>query len=174
MYEMNFIIRKAVSSDVEGIMRIMGEAKASPKHSAWFVADDEEFVREHLEGWGFVMVAEAPDGEIAGFFLVKKPTEEENLGVYLDFEKNQLDRTMIMDSAAVGIKYRGNHLQSRLLQAAEQEIDRTKYAYLLCTVHPGNIYSLHNMERNGYEVRKTVRCYGGLTRHILMKELPVD
>lgn len=133
--------------------------------------DNEEYVKKHLEGEGFVLVAQAESGEIAGFFLVKKPEPEENLGTFLEFDGEQLSRVMIMDTAAVAAKYRGNGLQSRLCRAAVECIDSRKYQYLLCTIHPDNCYSLRNMQENGFAVQKAVKCYGGLDRYILMREL---
>lgn len=168
---MEFTIKKAVAEDVDGIMAVMEEAKNSQEHPEWFVADDEAFVRRHLSGKGFVIVAVVEDGQIAGFFLVKEPESGENLGVYLDFDSEKLKQVAVMDSAAVGAAYRGNGLQARMLEAAEKELDTQSFKYLMCTIHPENIYSLQNMQRHGYEVKKTVRCYGGLLRHILLKEL---
>lgn len=168
---MEFIIRRAVAGDVPGIMAIMEEAKNSAEHPEWFVADDENFVRCHLSGKGFVIVAQTENKQIAGFFLVKEPGPEENLGVYLDYDSEKLKQVAVMDSAAVGTAYRGNGLQGRMLKAAEKELDTRKFKYLMCTIHPENIYSLQNMQRYGYEVKKTVLCYGGLPRHILSKEL---
>ena len=167
---MEFVIRRAEISDLKGIMQVMDEARENPVHPDWFVADDEEFVREHLEEKGFIVAAQAPDGEIAGFFLVKVPDREENLGVYLGFTEEELTGVAVMDSTAVGSAYRGHGLQGRMLDVAEQMIDREMFPYLMCTVHPENIYSLHNMEKHGYEVKKTTECYGGLKRHILLKD----
>ena len=144
---MEFIIRKAQASDVAGIMSVMEEARRNTLNPEWFVADDEEFVREHLEGNGFVIVAQCTDtDQIAGFFLVKYPEDEENLGHYLEFNEEQLSHVAVMDSAAVGGCYRGNGLQGRMLEAAEKLLDKNRFYYLMCTIHPDNKFSRHNME----------------------------
>lgn len=166
---MKFVMRKAVSEDIEDIMKIMNSARADLDNPDWFVADNEEFVREHLEGRGFIVVAETEAKSIAGFFLVKVPGLEENLGTFLDFTEEELDGTLIMDSAAVDRRYRGNGLQGRMLEAAEELASPDKYKYLMCTIHPENVYSLRNMQKHGYQVKRTVKCYGGLTRHVLLK-----
>ena len=165
---MEFIFRRAVQKDVDGIMEVMKEAKESLAHPEWFVADDAEYIRNHLQGDGFAIVAEI-GGEIAGFFVVKKPKEEDNLGKYVDFSRDQCGRVWIMDTAAVAAEWRGNQLQSRMLAAAEKELAAFSPEYLMCTVHPDNCYSLHNMQKNGYQVIKKALCYGGLERFILMK-----
>lgn len=166
---MEFVLRKAGRNDVAGIMRIMREAKEDTSHPDWFVADNEEYIKDHLQGKGFAIVAEAEE-EIAGFFVVKKPEPEENLGVYLNFSKEQCDRVWIMDTAAVAKKWRGHGLQTRMLLAAEEELKAFEPGYLMCTVHPKNRYSLNNMQKNGYKAMKKAYCYGGLERFILLKE----
>lgn len=167
---MDFVIRRAVLEDLDGIMDIMEEASASMEKPEWFVADDADYIREHIEGKGFTVVAEETlHGKTAGFFVVKIPDREDNLGLFLDFDEDRLDQVIVMDSAAVGRAYRGNRLQARMLEAAEQLVG-AQYRYLMCTVHPDNKYSLQNMQSHGYQVVKTTECYGGLIRHILLKE----
>lgn len=167
---MNFIIRKAEEHDLSGIMKIMKEAENNPVHPQWFVSDEEETVRAHLTEDGFVIVAETEEKALAGFFIVKYPELEENLGTYLSFSEEELEKVVHMDSAVVSAGYRGHGLQGKMLKAAEDLIDKDKWKYLMCTVHPENRFSLSNMTGHGYEIRATVQCYGGLTRHILVKE----
>lgn len=171
---MEFCIRNAGCADVSGIMKVMEEARTTTLHGEWFVADDENFVRDHLEENGFIVVAETQEGEIAGFFLVKYPCLEENLGTYLDYTEEELKKVAVMDSAAVAGSYRGNRLQEKMLKAAEKQIDKKRFCYLMCTVHPDNRYSLSNMERNGYIIRKKILCYGGLSRYILEKTIQAE
>lgn len=51
-----FRIRKAEMTDVDEIMAVMHEAKNDKDHPDWFVSDDEEYVRTHIEEQGFVIV----------------------------------------------------------------------------------------------------------------------
>lgn len=167
---MDFIIRKADSSDIGGIMELMEDARCNAEHPDWFVADNEDYVREHLTGKGFVITTCTSDGKTAGFFLVKEPEPDENLGMQLGFGAEKLSHVMIMDSAVVGSAWRGNGLQGKMLEKAEELIDKEKFFYLMCTIHPENRFSLYNMQKHGYEIKKTTECYGGLVRHILLKE----
>ena len=167
-----FVIRRAEPADICGIMAVMNEAQNDKSHPDWFVSDDEEYVRAHIEGYGFVIIAQAADGEVAGFFLVKYPeSREDNLGTWLEFDEEQLSHVAVMDSAVVSAVYRGNGLQGQMLKAAERLLDTEKYYYLMCTIHPDNKFSRYNMESHGYEVKKTALCYGGLPRCILLKNL---
>ena len=167
----HFVIRKADEADISGIMAIMNEARSDTEHPDWFVADDEKYIREHIQDQGYVIVAESPIGGIAGFFVVKYPDDEDNLGTCLDFDREQLAHVAVMDSAVVGSVYRGNGLQGKMLEAAEELLDTEKYYYLMCTIHPDNEFSRNNMESHGYKVKKIALCYGGLPRCILLKNL---
>lgn len=42
-------------TDVDEIMAVMHEAKNDKEHPDWFVSDDEEYVRTHIEEQGFVI-----------------------------------------------------------------------------------------------------------------------
>ena len=60
-------------ADMDGIMAVMYEAQNDKTHPDWFVSDDEEYVRAHMKEHGFVIVAQAADDSVAGFFLIKYP-----------------------------------------------------------------------------------------------------
>ena len=62
-------------------------------------------------------------------------------------------------------------MQEQMLEAAESLLDKEKYYYLMCTIHPDNEFSRNNMESHGYKVKKIALCYGGLPRCILLKNL---
>ena len=64
-----FRIRKAEMTDVDEIMAVMHEAKNDKEHPDWFVSDDEEYVRTHIEEQGFVIVAQTADGSVAASLL---------------------------------------------------------------------------------------------------------
>ncbi len=168
--EQQFVIRRADASDVDGIMEIMTEAKATAEHPDWFVDGDRACVESCLDQHGFTLVAEAADGELAAFFIVAFPEREENLGADLGFAEPELALVAHMDSAAVKSKFRGHHLQSRMVTEAERMLWQYPHCHLMCTIHPDNHASLHTMQRHGYVVVATKPKYGGLLRHILYKK----
>ena len=59
-----------------------------------------------------------------------------------------------MDSAVVGSVYRGNGLQEQMLEAAESLLDKEKYYYLMCTIHPDNEFSIKINEINKKQLVK--------------------
>ncbi|MGN0399635.1 MAG: GNAT family N-acetyltransferase [Blautia sp.] len=171
---MDFTFRKASMEDLPEILTIMNLVYDSMERKDWFVIDTEDYMREHISCHGFTILAIAKDGTAAGFFLIKFPgNTEENLGHLLHFSEDRLIKTVHMDMTAVHPDFQGNHLQSLMLLAAEQELKQSHFApcYCMATVHPDNHFSLNNMIRNGYGIQLTTSLYGGLIRHVLLKNL---
>lgn len=167
----DFILRKAEKKDISSISRLMQSAAASTKRREWFAADDDNYIKDHIEGHGFTIVAEAPCGEIAGFFIIKYPGfSKDNLGHYLNLPEMELPKVVHMDSAVVLPDYRGHRLQERMLKEAEKHLMLVPCRYLMCTIHPDNHYSRANMEKNGYQVVASDKMYGGFDRLVLLKK----
>lgn len=174
-------IRGAVPEDVKDIMNIMDRVTRQLAQSSWFVPSDAAFVKTQVAGDGLVMVAENGRQEIVAAFIVCFPgNQEENLGYDLHLPERERLKVAHMETVIVQPRYRGSGLQQRLVKAAEQELEKTRYRYLMCTVHPENHYSLNNMLFCGYRIMLTREKYGGVLRHVLCKtsqswqaELPV-
>ncbi len=173
---MEFIFEKAVQGDEDEIWTIMEEAAQTVKKKEWFAAGDKAYIKEILEGKGFIILArETKSRELAGFFIVVIPGEEDYMGGYAGVPKEDIDKIVHLDTAAVKCSFRGNKLQQRMLEKAEEELiqkmkeqDHT-IQYRLCSVHPENTFSLLNMTENGYEIKARTQLYGGLERFVLCK-----
>ena len=72
----------------------------------------------------------------------------------LRFLSEQKAQTVIMDSAVVFKKFRGNGLQGKMLAFCLDYLKGKGYHYYMCTIHPDNQYSLHNMQGGGFEIVK--------------------
>lgn len=159
-------IRPAVPEDAETIYEIMHRAQRSMSEPSRYITDELPYISQHIQRNGFGLMAEV-DGKPVGFFLVNIPgQEEENLGYYLDFTPEQMEKTAIMDSAAVLPEYQGQGVMGRLFQAAVAQTE-TCYPYLLGTVHPDNIGSRRNFEKNGFLPRKSLVKPGGYQRLLM-------
>lgn len=173
-----FTIRRAVSQDADAVFALMQQVKAGMEHGEWYVTDTQEYIEQHLDEQGMIFVAEAPNGELAGYFIVDIPSVRlgaceadwnDNLGKELRMDEENLRLVVHMDSAAVNPAYRGHHLQWSMLKAAEDALKTCPYQHYLCTVHPDNHASLHTMLRAGYVIVGTKEKYNGLRRHVLYK-----
>ena len=170
--EIQFEIRPAGKEDVDTLVSIMEEDGKEKEHPDWFFPGDRAYVEEHIEKKGFTLIAWEQEGkEAAGFFIVDFPGEsQENLGRDLGFSKEELVLVAHMDTAVVRRKFRGRGLQGKLLKSAEERLRAFPFRYYLCTVHPENKASLKTMKKGGYQTAKTKEKYGGLMRHILVKD----
>lgn len=170
---MDFTMQNATLEDLNELSLLMNQAHKTMEHPEWFAADDDVYLKKHLEKHGFIVTARTKDKTLAGFFVIKYPAVSENyLGQILNFSDTQMQQTVYMDSAVVSPKFQGNHLQSRMLQNAEAQL-KHQFQHCLClaTVHPDNRFSLNNMLKNGYEIQLTATLYGGQPRYVLLKEL---
>lgn len=159
-------VRRAVLSDVPAVDDLL-KAAAEGLGPAVFCRDEADFLAEHVEKAGFILLAE--EDAPAGMVLVRFPDlAEDHLGWALGWTPERLVRACHLESIAVHPRYRGRGLQRLLLQAAEEALS-AEYADLLATVAPENIASLRNFRRMGYEVTAEVRKYGGYDRYILLK-----
>ena len=169
MYDLN--IQTASLADVDSIYSIMHSVSASMKDPSLYVTDDQDFIRRHVEEDGFTLIARSGNTP-AGFLIVRIPgNAPDNLGIDLGFTHEQLLLSAHMESAAVLPEFQGNHLQKRLISAAETILVSRGYHSALATVSPKNPYSLQNMLASGYRIAKTTLKYGGLERHIIIKPL---
>ena len=167
-----FLIRRATIQDVEQICRIMQETEEALEDKSLFVCDAPEYVKEHVEDNGFIVIACMEDGDAAGSFLVRFPKEEEdNLGRDIGLSHEEQMKVAHMESAVVLPKYRGHHLQGRMLEFAENCLDKESYHYLMATVSPQNPASKNTLLKAGYQEILTKEKSGGLVRNILLKEI---
>lgn len=173
--DVEIVIQKAREEDLEEIQALMRKTVEYMENPDWFYEGGKEFLVTCLkedETTGFAVTARTKEGALAGCFLVEIPgMAEYNLGIDLGFDDEQLQISAHMDTAIVDPLYRGQGLQGRMMEACEEEMKKRGIRYLLATVHPDNPYSLSNVQKLGYQTRKTKEKYGGSLRHILCKEI---
>lgn len=172
--DVNFRIQKAKPGDFRVFADIIQTVWNGLDKREWFVADNAEYTYEMLTtGKGIGYKAEdANTGRMAGVFLVTMPgMGEENLGRDIGFNRDKLPLVAHMESVAVLTEYRGHGLQYRLMQTGERELKREGFKYLMCTVHPDNLYSRNNVISQGYQSMMIKEKYGGYMREIFLKRI---
>lgn len=165
-------ITYAVKEDMDEIEHIMNQVLGSMEHKEWYVTDDRAFLERHIEKEGYILKY-MENETIAGFLVVRHPgVATDNLGREIEnCNEELLGKVAHMESAAVLPAYRGQRIQKKLLEAAEEQERKLGMHYLMATVHPDNVYSCANLETLGYRCLKETSKYGGLPRLILYKEL---
>lgn len=131
----------------------------------------KDWFSTYLGSRGFCVTARAENGELAGLLACCYPgLDEDNLGHDLGYSHEELMQVCLMDIGAVAPEHRGHRLEQRMLLFAEDQLQRTDYVHLLCSVSPHNPASLHSVQKCGYQIMLTKDKYGGHLRHILLKE----
>lgn len=168
---MSIEIRKGDWNDTENFIRLLDDVKAAMEHKEWFYLDAPEDVRKMMAD-GTMQLWVAMDGDrLAGAFsILVHGLGEHNYGYDLGFSEDQLLKTINMDTAAVHPDYRGQKLQKRLMERAEEDLKGAGERILLCTIHPENRYSLQNALSLGYVIQKELPKYGSV-RYLLRKDI---
>lgn len=165
-------IKKVTPAEAGAVCQVIQEVHDRMENKDLFVPCDLTYIEAHIEREGFILAAYAPTGKMAGNFIIRYPMEhEDNLGRDAHLPPEELQKVAHMESAVVLPEYRGNHLQSKMMQYAEQVIDTSRFCYLMATASPDNPASCKCMESNGYALIATKEKYGGLMRRIYYKKI---
>ena len=167
------VLHLAKPEDVPAIMEIMEKAHEAMADPGAYILDDADYVSHYVQRDGFVLLALEDDIPV-GFFMAAAPgLRENNLGRYLSFSEDELQKTLMMDSAAVLPQAQGKGIMGKMFAKAV-ELGQQQYPYLVGTVAPGNFPSIRNFEKNGFTVRKTITKPGGQVRLLMGKgDLPM-
>ncbi len=167
------IFKKADIQDAKLIAASMQKIRSQMADPSMYVIDSEQDLRHYIDGThGFALLALEED-VLAGFFVFRFPDvkEEDHLGEYLKLDESEKEHVVYMDSAAVFPAFRGQGLQGKLLRKGEEMLKDTGYTIALATIAPDNPASLNTLLKDGFEIITTTEKYGGLTRHVLYKQL---
>lgn len=168
---MHLTFRKGTLADTEGYISFLDAIRVEMQQKDWFYLDPPDTVRDMMAN-GIMDFWLAMDGEriAAAFSIVYPGLDSCNYGYELELTQEELLRVVHMDTAAVHWDYRGLGLQRKMVQTAEDELAGKGRRILLCTVHPENLYSLNNMQKQGYAIQRHVEKYGS-GRYILRKDI---
>lgn len=174
-YNDDFVICRASMDDSGLIYDMMMEVYSGLEDKSVLVCGDIDYVRRNIQDTGFALIAyhkESMTMEPAGIFVFEYPGEsEDNLGNDIGLTKEELLKVVHMDTVVVRSKFRGHHLQKRMLEEGERQIDNNRYRYLMATAAPYNKPSLNTFLGSGYRIMKVKKKYGGVARAILLKEI---
>ena len=167
----DYNLRLAFPSDLTKVHGLMLSVHRTMPNKDLYVVDSLHHIIDTVVNRGFGVVATF-NHKIVGTLIVRFPMfQSDNLGRDIGISETRLPMVVHMESSAVLLEHRGNNLQCKMLQFAEELIDTNKFKYLLCTASPMNIHSCRNLEKLGYTVKLEKEMYGGHLRRIYYKEI---
>lgn len=168
---MKLEIRKGTPADTDAYISFLADVKRQMAHQTWFYLDPPELVRSMMaDGSMELWVVKDGNRIVAACDIIYPGLEAYNYGYSLGLTEEELLQVVHMDTVAVHPEYRGLGLQRKLADTVEKDLTGRGGKTLLCTVHPDNRYSLHNMLKQGYEIQKRIDIYGS-ERFILRKNI---
>jgi hypothetical protein len=169
-----FLLRKYISEDYASVRKLIYDVWQETPVKDWFAVDDFDYLDKIL-GDLHTCIIEAVDTatnrQAAVFVLVFPASGPDNLGADIGLDEDEQRKVVHMDIAATLPEFRGHGLQYRLMDYAEKMLQTTGIKYLMCTVHPENVFSKRNVEKLGYRLVKTGMKYGGLPRCTYLKKI---
>jgi len=168
----SFSISRISPEDLPTVLDCMNEIYRELPKKSWFSMDEREDLIRYMTVSGFGLKAEAVAAddrkELAAVFVARtSDLGDENL----EPDDSQLSLVAHMEIAMVRSAYRGNGLQKKLMEAAEEQLRSAGFRWLMGTAHPDNVYSVHNFEQLGYKLVTKALKYGGLPRYIFCKKI---
>ena len=142
------------------------------EHKEWYSIDLMKYdkILKKLEDNAIIVEALYKDTLVG--FLITEQYINPNSELAREIPSDELSSSIEMDNAGVLPKYRGNHLQGKMILKAEfimkDKDSSIKYSYT--TVHPNNLASLKTLENIGYKKYKEKLMYGGKIRYIMRKK----
>jgi len=162
-YEMRFLDENA-TRDVfilqESIIRSLLEPEIFKGHNRDYL---QELLLQERSAIGVL----TDDGLIA-YNLIHIPLDnKDNLGTDLNFSDSELKRVIHLQASAVHPAYRGNALQTRMIQTHLAVIRGLGFEHVCCTVSPRNPISLRNFLAAGFQIRALKPKFDGWWRFIM-------
>jgi hypothetical protein len=172
MYEMKYLDM----ADIDEVLELQQMVYDSLDDKQKFVTDPRTFFEETalVAGKG-MMIGVFVEGRMIAARSISFPgLSQENLGLELHFEEEDLKKVCHLEASMVLPEFRGNHLQAVMLKPTLAYIQQEGYCIVLATISPYNYPSLKNVMDAGLVIRDLKargENYGGKLRFLLALNL---
>ncbi len=176
-----FSIRKLGFEDIDEMKALEAEIMAGLEDSDAFSPDEKNDILDDLELGAMIFGVFVKDKLRAYRYISFPKRTKENYGRDIGMNGKELDKVVNFTTTIVHPEYRGNRLQRKTMKHALEQLKGTEYRYLIATISPLNYYSLKNMIRSGFVIKKIKLKYGkiadeidGKIRYILLRDINDD
>lgn len=161
-----FIIRKMEAGEIDEIMALEALVVADLESDETFAPDAREDILYDMSHGGVVFGVFVDGNLVAYRYIVFPDRSPVNLGMDIGLFGEELDQVVNFTTTVVHPLYRGNRLQRKTMKHALEYLRGKPYKHLVCTISPLNYYSLKNMIRSGFVIRRIKRKYGKIADEI--------
>ncbi len=171
---MEIFIEEATINDIDEIVKLKKNIYDKLENKELYVIDgtNQDYLKDKIENNEIVLKAINSDKKIVGFLIMSTNVKKEEDIIKKVHLEEKINICIELVNTAVDSDYRGNNLLIKMIKKAEEMIkDKYHKKYILTTVHPNNLASLHSFLEMEYEIKCKSKMYGNLDRYILIKEL---
>ena len=148
--EFPYVVRFLDPNDIEQLLVLHHEVLDSMPEPLLLYERDHDFYHRCLTEAGGIVAAFRDEAMIGYATLFTPGPEEENYGVFLDLNDEDLTHVGHLAGSAVHPYYRGSRIQRILVELRGLYTHRTGFHHLCGEVLPGNTVSIVNHLAEGY------------------------
>lgn len=161
-------IRPCEETELDKVMLLQEKIYKNMEQKDWFALASRDENRQFMKEPNVILGVYDKD-RLAAYgsigFLGDSPV---NLGWDLGWTQEKVHRCAVLDAIIVAPEYRGLGLQWELIRrCVKHAMEKKPGCIVLATVSPDNIYSLRNVQAEGFEILARKEKYGGKERYIL-------
>ncbi len=169
--EQDAFLRYLTTTDLPDILELQTVVYEALEDKARLATLDEAEFRSILEGEPLMVGIFHQEKLIAFRAFLNPVADEEGLGKDIGLTKEHAAEIIYSEISNVHPDYRGNHLQTKMGEFMMEQLDTTKFRYILATVAPGNIPSMKDKFALGMRIYQVKAKYGGKLRYIYCNDL---
>lgn len=166
------IIRELSMNDLEDMLALQNEVVDYLKNKVIFITLSPLEIEFIFNGNGYIFGLIVEEKLFAYVGVVYPREREDNLGLDLNIDKENLAYVVHLETAVVHQKVRGNHIQFQLAKRVVEKVGSLNtMKYILNTVSPLNIASIMTTLDLGLIIKDIKQKYNGKLRYISSLEL---
>lgn len=163
-------IRTCKEAELDELMLLQENIYKAMEQPDWFAVTSRDENKRFFKEPNVVIGVYDQDKLIAYGSIGFLGDSPDNLGRDLGWTGEKVHRCAVLDTIVVDSRYRGLGLQRELIRrCVEYAAKKKPGCTVLATVSPDNIYSLRNVQVEGFKILARKEKYGGKERYILGK-----
>ncbi len=162
----NINLSLATINDVDTLLNFQKEVIDGMPRKEFFAPLLKEEILYPIENNGRVYIAFYKNEMIGFYILTINPLKE----IIDEYKLENSDNVAIFDGVMIKKEYRGSNLQAQGMEIIYNDAKKLGVKEIIATVHPENVYSIRNFQKENYKYTKTIPVHGG-ERLIFQKEV---